>query len=151
MFLHVYNTDLVKLFSNLLQTIIMYIFSSSKYLSEWIISVFQLHMYLSCGRSESVPSEKDVLHPWAMSVSILFYFCIIFIQVVIRLLLRANDWIIHNKDKGIVVRQDVHVRFTGTWASSCKNVSYAICEQQRRRSACASAQSDQHLCCSLLR
>ena len=27
----------------------------------------------------------------------------------------------------------------------------AICEQQRRRSACASAQSDQHLCCSLLR
>ena len=28
---------------------------------------------------------------------------------------------------------------------------FAICEQQRRRSACASAQSDQHLCCSLLR
>ena len=29
--------------------------------------------------------------------------------------------------------------------------SRAICEQQRRRSACASAQSDQHLCCSLPR
>ena len=28
---------------------------------------------------------------------------------------------------------------------------YSICEQQRRRSACASAQSDQRLCCSLLR
>ena len=27
----------------------------------------------------------------------------------------------------------------------------AICEQQRCRSACASAQSDQHLCCLLLR
>ena len=26
---------------------------------------------------------------------------------------------------------------------------YAICEQQRRGSTCASAQSDQHLCCSL--
>ena len=26
-----------------------------------------------------------------------------------------------------------------------------ICEQQRRRSACPSARSDQHLCCSLLR
>ena len=38
-----------------------------------------------------------------------------------------------------------------TWARSCENVSYAICEQQRCRSACASAQSDQHLCCSLLR
>ena len=36
-------------------------------------------------------------------------------------------------------------------ARSCKNVSYAICEQQRCRSACASAQSDQHLCCSLLK
>ena len=28
---------------------------------------------------------------------------------------------------------------------------YAKCEQQRRRSACASVQSDQHLCCLLLR
>ena len=38
-----------------------------------------------------------------------------------------------------------------TWARSCENVSYATCKQQRHRSACASAQSDQHLCCSLLR
>ena len=37
------------------------------------------------------------------------------------------------------------------WARSCENVSFAICEQQRRRSACASAQSDQHLCCPLRR
>ena len=37
------------------------------------------------------------------------------------------------------------------WARSCEHMSYAICEQQRRRSACASAQSDQHLCCSLPR
>ena len=28
---------------------------------------------------------------------------------------------------------------------------YAVCEQQRHRSACASVQSDQHLCCSLTR
>ena len=28
------------------------------------------------------------------------------------------------------------------WARSCENVSYAICKQQRCRSACASAQSD---------
>ena len=28
---------------------------------------------------------------------------------------------------------------------------YATCEQQRRRSACSSAQSDQHLRCSLPR
>ena len=30
-------------------------------------------------------------------------------------------------------------------------MSYVICEQQRRRSACASAQSEQRLYCSLLR
>ena len=36
------------------------------------------------------------------------------------------------------------------WVRSCENVSYAKCEQQRCRSACASAQSDQHQCCSLL-
>ena len=37
------------------------------------------------------------------------------------------------------------------WARPWENVSYAICEQQRHRSACASAQSDQRLCCSLPR
>ena len=35
------------------------------------------------------------------------------------------------------------------WATLWQNLFYAICEQQRRRSACASAQSDQRLCCSL--
>ena len=40
---------------------------------------------------------------------------------------------------------------TNHWARSCKNVSYAIRKQQRRSGAFASAQSDQHLCCSLLR
>ena len=39
---------------------------------------------------------------------------------------------------------------TYKWAGPWENVSYVICEQQRRRSACASAQSDQCLCCSLL-
>ena len=44
------------------------------------------------------------------------------------------------------------------WATTLKQEShvmrkpaFAICEQQRRRSACTSAQSDQHLCCSLPR
>ena len=36
------------------------------------------------------------------------------------------------------------------WATSWQKLSYAICKQQRSRSACASMQSDQHLCCSLL-
>ena len=40
-----------------------------------------------------------------------------------------------------------HIR----WALSWENLSYAICEQRRCRSACASAQSDQCLCCSLPR
>ena len=33
----------------------------------------------------------------------------------------------------------------------CEQQRRSICEQQRRRSACASAQSDQHLYCLLLR
>ena len=32
-----------------------------------------------------------------------------------------------------------------------RKLVYVLCKQQRRRSACASAQSDQQLCCSLLR
>ena len=37
------------------------------------------------------------------------------------------------------------------WASSRVNLSSGGCEQHRRRPACASAQSDQRLCCSLFR
>ena len=37
------------------------------------------------------------------------------------------------------------------WAGPWENVSFVICEQQWRRSACASTQSDQRLCCSLFR
>ena len=45
------------------------------------------------------------------------------------------------------------VKFTPLciWARPWENVYYAICEQQRRRSACASPQSDQRLCCLLPR
>ena len=43
------------------------------------------------------------------------------------------------------------VLFKIMWATSWENLFYVICEQQRRRSACASAQSDKQLCCSLLR
>ena len=36
-------------------------------------------------------------------------------------------------------------------STSWETLFYVICEQQRLRSACASAKSDQHLCCSLPR
>ena len=36
------------------------------------------------------------------------------------------------------------------WTSSRENLSSVVCEQQRRRLVCASAQSDQHLCYSLI-
>ena len=35
------------------------------------------------------------------------------------------------------------------WASTRENLSTGVCEQLRRRPACAYAQSDQRLCCSL--
>ena len=37
------------------------------------------------------------------------------------------------------------------WASTRENLSSVVCEQHRRRPACASAQSDQRLCRSLFR
>ena len=37
------------------------------------------------------------------------------------------------------------------WAMSWENLLFSICEQQRCRSACASMQSDQCICCSLSR
>ena len=37
-----------------------------------------------------------------------------------------------------------------TWASPRENLSLKVCEQQRRRPACAYAQSDQRLCYSLI-
>ena len=42
------------------------------------------------------------------------------------------------------------VRSSGSiWAWAREDPSSGICEQHRRRPACASAQSDQRLCCSL--
>ena len=51
----------------------------------------------------------------------------------------------------LIIIITVKMHFINIWAVPCENVSYVICEQQRRRSACASARSDQRLCCSLLR
>ena len=45
----------------------------------------------------------------------------------------------------------VFMKVSCIWARPWENVSYIICEQQRPRSACASAQSDQCLCFSLPR
>ena len=61
---------------------------------------------------------------------------------------------------GQIIRSEMHMRDLGinifrlqarTLSHVMRKPVYAICEQQRRRSACASAQSDQHLCCSLPR
>ena len=52
---------------------------------------------------------------------------------------------------GICVQKDSssneheHVTYEPRHEKPC----FALCEQQRRRSACASAQPDQRLCCSL--
>ena len=42
----------------------------------------------------------------------------------------------------------VWLKYIVNWASSRENLSSEVCEQQRRRPACASAQSDQRLCYS---
>ena len=40
--------------------------------------------------------------------------------------------------------------YKGMWAAQCENVSSGICGQRKPRSACASAQTDRDLNCSLL-
>ena len=58
----------------------------------------------------------------------------------------------HNSDVAYIrVLLAIVTRHQMAHLHNVRKLSYAICEQQRRRSACASAQSDQRLCCSLLR
>ena len=63
----------------------------------------------------------------------------------------------YTKLQSIIVRSELCSSFILSTVS-CKHMSHimrkpalALCEQQRCRSACSSVQSDQHLCCSLLR
>ena len=50
---------------------------------------------------------------------------------------------------GIVLQYQPQFQYK--WAEPWENVSNGICEKQRRRSACASTQSDQRLYCLLLK
>ena len=67
----------------------------------------------------------------------------------------ADDLTVHaNTQEEAQVLTDVAGDFSGKQFYEMSHLMrkpvLAICEQQRRRSAWASAQSDQHLCCSLL-
>ena len=65
---------------------------------------------------------------------------------------RHNCWG-YNKWITIIIRTKCNVilKKQNKWATPWENLPNGICEQQRRRSACASVQSDQRLCCSLPR
>ena len=52
--------------------------------------------------------------------------------------------------EGIIGQDLLRIIWAGNWATAWETWFY-ICEQQSHRSACASAQSDQHLRCSLPR
>ena len=79
---------------------------------------------------------------YVLLLHLFVYFALIFVFFFFLLVsvVGCGLWLWHSLDFYIII-----------WTTSCENVSYAICEQQRYRSACASAQSDQHLCCSLPR
>ena len=62
-----------------------------------------------------------------------------------------NDWA-HHKSEGLQItgiNKTVLMLQEKKWAWMQENLSSGVCEQQRRRPACASAQSDQCLCYSL--
>ena len=81
---------------------------------------------------------------WRMAI----FFYIISITFKLNICFEINKFIKLNK---WFDANRFHTKIANIWAGPWENVSYVICEQQRRRSACASAQSDQRLCCSLLR
>ena len=64
--------------------------------------------------------------------------------------LRFSFWV-YESYRYFIERGKLSLVEANIWATSWENMFYAICEQQRRRSACASVQSDQHLCYLLLR
>ena len=75
-------------------------------------------------------------------INYLFYLCLCLFFVCLQVYIQVDNilqslWICetftHYLDMSHIMRKPV----------------FAICKQQRRRSACASAQSDQRLCCSL--
>ena len=59
---------------------------------------------------------------------------------------------LHNEafHQGLHCLQNYKMEFSeeNIWAATWKNLSSGVCEQHRGRPACASAQSDQHLCYS---
>ena len=63
--------------------------------------------------------------------------------------IRAGNCLVRNVKRpnvGMLRYKLLSLVIYNSWAGPWENVSYVICEQRRRRSACASAQSDQRLC-----
>ena len=66
-------------------------------------------------------------------------------------LLARKRWlwtIFAHPERGVFISR---VFLNWSWYEVMRKLVLVICEQERCRSACASTQSDQHLCCSLLR
>ena len=72
-------------------------------------------------------------------------------HAILLVLSRCGSFLIDIRKQHVYGRTAISSNTKTNWATPWENVSYAICEQQRHRSACASAQSDLHLCCSLPR
>ena len=120
---------------------------SAGFVVPWHIILIANKLFLAVGYYYSASRSKCEVFKWKWST------CIIQ-QIGVFLSLYENITIYNMKFWMVCPRFTAYsiycVRLM-IWARPCKNVSCATCKQQRCWSDCASAQSDQHLCCSLLR
>ena len=90
-------------------------------------------------------STKVILHPLKLSdyISILTHkaYTVHYVHVLYCSFFLNLD---------IIAKTCVYTKGYTNWASTRENLTSGGCEQQRRRHACTSVESDQHLCYSLI-
>ena len=113
-------------------------FKSNEKVKEWkVASWFPLPSFGCVGEYQMHPGQKNSRFlSWSVTLTSYFWGRQQF--EIYQLIIVRNE----NIRSAIVTKK---------WASSWENLFFALGEQERCRSASASAQSDQHLCCLLPR
>ena len=137
----------------------------------WLIDAFKINLFVLPVSAKPVCKGHSWEWPkWSLFTGDHFCHCFgwsvfyrFYKKMVWMIIWHRNHWIIGTNVSFQWCNQmsDLHLQLKWICLTWCRFVCkhdmshvmrksvYAICEQQRRRSACASAQSDQRLCCSL--
>ena len=93
----------------------------------FVVRTWQMQVFSWCGSYIIYTNFEGIFSPWPLTCQVWHH--------PLELLLLIQNW---TYKQNFVCMSHV-----------TRKPVYATCEQQRHRSACASAQFDQHLCCSL--